>query len=279
MVNHRILSLAFLAFLLLPYTIAGNSVLAWMCLEICQETPAQISANIQQIRDHSDIIGAVSYEKFTLGSGGQFVDFSSTYNLTDVSDLLPKTVKRSPMLSSYPHPPEFLDYMRTLFADPFPFIRDAIAYSRTFNYSGYNVDFEPTGNATAADALNYVLFLGNFSRQMHLVGKELTADIASWSAIWDFDLLAANSGVDRLITMDTYASSLATFTTALNKAVKSIPLPRLGIGLDTENNYTSTDLTSRFALIKQADIEEVDLWKLPVPDNLWPFLKTFVGNS
>lgn len=90
--------------------ISGNNrVMAWLCLEFCDETPEMIAADLLEIEQHRSSIAAVSFEKYTLGPNSTLVD----NQLTVVSPVINKLGLESwPLLSSYPHPPEFIDWMR-----------------------------------------------------------------------------------------------------------------------------------------------------------------------
>jgi len=55
---------------------------------------------------------------------------------------------------------------------------------------------------------------------------------------------------------------------------------QLGIGLETVNTvnnqpYTDGELQQRFVLIMGKNVQEVDIWDMPIPDNWWPFLDRF----
>jgi hypothetical protein len=56
-------------------------LMAWMCLEFCDETPQIVSANLREIEEHKDLFAAISFEKYTLGPDSTLVD----NNLTEVS--------------------------------------------------------------------------------------------------------------------------------------------------------------------------------------------------
>ena len=56
---------------------------------------------------------------YNLGPNGTLI----LNNLTSVYQYISSLgLETYPMLSSYPHPPQFLDWMRYVFADPDPFI-------------------------------------------------------------------------------------------------------------------------------------------------------------
>jgi len=103
------------------------------------------------------------------------------------------------VISSYPYPPDFLSWMRQVFANPQPFIDACLSEyvlimilgffltshrALKEGYTGYNVDWEPTTTATSQDAILYAQFLTKFTDALHKHNKKVTVDIASWSSIW-----------------------------------------------------------------------------------------------
>lgn len=120
---------------------------------------------------------------------------------------------------------------------------------------------------------------------MHAVGKKLTADVAGWSVVWNYTALAQTS-LDSIITMSTYTGNFTSFQNALRHALNDLPLSRYGCGLETINEsvkpnkpFSDKEISDRFKLIVDAGISEVDLWRMPIPDNWWPFLTAFVSGS
>ena len=101
-------------------------LLAWLCLEFCDETPEQIARNMAEIEARKDLFTAISFEKYTLGPNSTLVD----NNLTEVSQkLVLMGVEAWPLLSSFPHPPEFIDWMRFVFQNP----GEIFLYTLAFN--------------------------------------------------------------------------------------------------------------------------------------------------
>eukprot|EP01089_Gocevia_fonbrunei_P018820 TRINITY_DN6471_c0_g1_i2.p1 TRINITY_DN6471_c0_g1~~TRINITY_DN6471_c0_g1_i2.p1 ORF type:complete len:186 (-),score=38.77 TRINITY_DN6471_c0_g1_i2:73-630(-) len=184
------------------------------------------------------------------------------------------------MISSFPYPPQFLDWMRALFANPTPFINDCLEQIKKEGFTGYNVDFEPTVTATAKDATDYVHFLNTFADALHGIHKKLSVDIAGWNPLWDWGLLS-KSRVDKLMIMSTYTGDFATFKTNLLKATESFHRTHYAIGLESSNdvtkkNYTNAELAERFDLLKLHNIEDIHIWDMPIPENFWPFVNDFV---
>lgn len=70
----------------------------------------------------------------------------------------------------------------------------------------------------------------------------------------------------------------------LERAVTEIGIEKLGIGLerinpDDDQPYSNAQLQERFELISNYRIEEIDIWDLPIPQNFWQFIDTFIGYS
>jgi hypothetical protein len=59
---------------------------------------------------------------------------------------------------------------------------------------------------------------------------------------------------------------------------------RLGVGLQTVNtvnnqNYTDAQLQERFDAIEQDQVQEIDIWTMPIPDNWWQFIDGFLQSE
>ena len=116
---------------------SNHRVMLWMCLEDCDFNSNEINNQIDTIYDHKDVITAISFEKYTLGANSTLVHNT---NLTDVSLTIDSMNLESwPLLSSYPHPPEFIDWMREVFSNPDPFIESCIKDGKHYGYTGYNL--------------------------------------------------------------------------------------------------------------------------------------------
>lgn len=260
--------------------VAGSKrVMTWVCLEFSQESEEQITFNLAQLDAHKDILSAVSFEKYTLGPNSTLVD----NNLTPVSsDIIAMGLEAWPLLSSYPHPPEFIDWMRTVFKDPQPFIDQCVSEAKKYGYFGYNLDWEPTDAVTEQDGQDYASFIQVFADGLHANGFKLSVDVATWSVIWDYSSIAATSA-DIVISMGTYTSSDSSFTNQLTLIMDSFH-DRAGVGLETVNASTGEripmdEVVFRFEQIKAAGAKEIDFWKSPVPPLWWPLIADFVRSD
>jgi len=248
----------------------------WMCLERCGDTTQDIETQLINIHNHLDLVTGVSFEKYNLGPNGQLVknNFTQVYNILKSWGL-----ETFPMVSSYPYPPQFLDWMRAVFNNPNPFITEALKEADIYKYTGFNLDWEPTTEGTPADAINYAKFLSTFADSLHKTGRILTVDVAGWNSIWNYSLIS-NSRVDRMFTMDTYVTNFTVWERVFLDAHKFCNIRKLGIGLETvrsnDEPYSVQELKERFDMVKKYKIQEIDIWRTDIPENWWHFIAAFV---
>lgn len=254
-----------------------KQVIVWMCLDICGQGGENATKNLREISNHLDVVTAISFEKYTLGPNATLVTFDITEVAANVTAM---GVESWPLLSSWPHPEEFMQWMRQAFAHPEVFTAQCVAEAKKYNYTGYNLDWEPTDEVTEQDGLDYATFVEAFAVGLHEHGLLLSVDVASWSPIWNYDALAQTSA-DSFISMGTYTSSDSSFTKELDKIMTSFG-PRAGVGLQTVNASTELRLPMeevmwRFDSLEASDAQVLALWKSPVPPLWWPLIHDFVA--
>lgn len=71
-----------------------------------------------------------------------------------------------------------VDKIKQLLDNPKPFIDDAVKRAVEFEYTGYNIDFEPT--IQPGQEARFIHFLNLFGQQLHKSGKKINVDVASW---------------------------------------------------------------------------------------------------
>lgn len=259
---------------------AAPTVMVWMCLERCFNTTAsQVQEHIATLKAHADVVDAVSFEQFNLGPNSTLLD-----NPTLSSVALPLKAagfSTFAMVSSFPYPPDFIFWLRELFANPGPFVAQCVAASAKFNLTGLNLDFEPASGVTPQDALDYAAFLTNFTAAMHAHDVLVTADIAGWSPLWNLTALDA-APVDRYFYMGTYARNMTTFLAQLDKATGAISADKLAVGLQNYvgNNITDMlseqDATARFAaILNHSSVRSVGVWAMPLDANWFGAVSTW----
>jgi spore germination protein YaaH len=63
--------------------------------------------------------------------------------------------------------------MRSVFSDPQPFIDACIQQGTALGLTGFNIDWEPTTEATAQDAQDYANFLTNYTNALNQKGLKV----------------------------------------------------------------------------------------------------------
>ena len=258
----------------------------WMCLERCFNfTSNDIESHLIQIQNYSSqgLINSVSFEKYNLGPNGTLVD----NNLTDVNTQLQSFgVERWPMISSYPYPPNFIDWMRQLFYNQTiaaSFVSQCINVSKINNYTGMNVDWEPQSGSTPTlnDSIGYANFLNYFATEMHKNGFQLSVDVASWSIIWNWTLIS-ETNIDYVIPMSTYTSNINTWENALNQEISQINASKLVVGLSTLNLSDPNNaplpydsLKQRFDILSQYNVSKIGIWSMPLQNDWYSLLTNF----
>lgn len=248
-------------------------VMPWMCLERCGDTKEDIDDQLKQIHDRKILLSGVSFELYNLGPNSSLL----INNLTSVGPTIKKlNLETFPMISSYPYPPEFLDWMRQVFKNPENFFNQAIDQLKQTGFTGYNVDWEPTSKATKQDALDYANFLDSFAKKLHSVGAKLNVDVATWSDIWDWNALAKTQ-LDSIFIMSTYTKNFTLYEKFLKEGIDSIGSNKLGVGLECDTKkYTDKELQARFTLLKHYGVQEIDIWRMGIPETWWSFIESFV---
>ena len=176
---------------------AKKRVMSWLCLEFCEETEDDVATDMKQIERYKDVFSAVSFEKYTLGPNCTLLD----NELIPVSDDIQALgLEAWPLLSSFPHYPEFIDWMREVFASPQVFIDQCVSEAAKYGYHGYNLDWEPTDDCTEQDGNDYANFIQTFAQGLHQNGLKLSVDYAGWSPIWNLTAIA-ESEADYIITL------------------------------------------------------------------------------
>lgn len=254
----------------------------WMCLERCPG--GNITGSLGALQAHSALLQrGVSFERFNLGADGALVDHGGEGgNLTDVTTFFRRQgIKMRPMVSSYPYPPPILGWMRELWkpggeAGP-RFLAALVDAAERYGFAGYNIDMEPAvGVPTAEDARDYSRWLSVAADALHAHGLELTVDFAGWSALWNWELLAATR-VDECVIMN-YATHLDTFESTLKNATAAFGpgregLARLAVGVATTTDEAGA--RARFKLLRQYGVKSVHCWTTPLQDWWWPLVEAF----
>jgi hypothetical protein len=268
-----------------PWTWTKPGVMPWMCLERCgNTTAAQVMKHIDQIVANSDIISAVCFERFNLGPNGSLVINS---NLTNVAPILRKhNFTTVAMVSSWPYPHDFLDWMRSVFADPEMFSIRLAAALVNEGIDGVNIDWEPTVDATAQDAADYAKFLASLRGILALFGKFVSVDVATWNPVWNFTQLSdamtpskASAAQGYVVSMNTYARPDWLFLEELTNVTRVVAADALVVGIETWPQLTSVNVSLRCKSMKEHGVTRVGVWDMPLPDIWWSLLRTELFQS
>ena len=244
----------------------------WMCLERCGDSAADIAAQLEQLAANASSFSAVQFEAFNLGPNGSLV----VNGLTDVGPAVRALgLEAWAMVSSFPYPPQILEWMRALFVAPDAFISACVAEVQARKLAGLHVDMEPGGGGggptpTPQDALDYAAFLSKLASALHAKGRRLSVAAAGWSNIWNLTALGS-SGVDLVEFMGTYTANFTTWKRQLDEVVAAVPLEKLVVGLET-GVIDAAELALRLEPLRAANVRKLGVWRLGIPVDWWAFL-------
>lgn len=269
-------------------------IMPWFCTQRCGFNVTQIVEHVHQAAELAagpvPILNTVAFERYNLGPNSSLIFNPNLFDVnhyiqqnSELSSLFPRRIA---MVSSFPYPPQFLDWMRQLFDDPSPFM-DAIMHElKAHDLYGLNIDFEPTSsNATNEDAARYATFLDLLRTRLATEGKILTVAGATWSPIWNLTLIAqalsSNNTTSSLIgyftSMNTYTFEDSVFASELNANIEVFQAygteKSLVVGLETwPQNFTAAELTFHFNALRDRNICRIAIWDMPLPSAMVPHL-------
>ncbi|KAL0212339.1 hypothetical protein RCL1_005965 [Eukaryota sp. TZLM3-RCL] len=259
-----------IVFVLLVSLALSKTIMPWMCLERCKE---DIPADLKQIASLDDLLTDVSFEEFDLDWGARL----KHNGFTKVSHFIEAhKLGTQPMITTVN-----IAKLTELFASTASmdfFIEQIVEVAKKNNYTGINIDFEPSGQEAFPLADGYVEFVDRLAKALHKFNKVCSIDIARWSQFWNYKKLAATE-VDFFCEMSTYAGAMSNFKTALYNAMEYFG-DRAVIGLisvnpNTGKLFTDQDMAERFALIREVGAKGIAIWQSPIPANFIPLLKEF----
>eukprot|EP01051_Picozoa_sp_SAG22_P009830 SAG22_NODE_848_length_6859_cov_5.488905_3_plen_1824_part_00 len=194
-------------------------------------------------------------------------------------------------------------WYEAVFAEPEQFIAAAVDEARRLNFSGYNLDVEPSdgpGGPTPQStnrtfAKMYAQFASQFAAALNEHGLVLGVDTVciDWANV---DTLNA-SKADRLVSMDTYGCTCGgaadlEFTNVLLHGIQSAGQQRFVAGLQPNHcPLSDAQVRSRFAELEAAGVGALAIWGVgsvgaggdlrPItPSDLWwECLATFLGRG
>jgi hypothetical protein len=291
----QLLVFALLIATALSQPLPESVIMPWFCLQRCGSNVSQIEAQVANLAELNEQkvlrTEVIAFERYNLGPNCTLLFNPDLYDLNALlRDNYSHVVKRRiAMISSYPYPPQFLTWMRQLFTNPAGFISALTRELVTHQIDGVNVDFEPTANATEADAVNYAEFLQLLKERLGKAGKVVTVAAATWSRVWNLTLIAgalaptpaSNKIPGYLTSMNTYTYEDSVFQTMLDLNLgifrgASGAVGQLVVGLENwPNKFTEKELTFHFDLMANRSVCSIALWDAPIPPMMVPFLTKF----
>ena len=266
---------------LLPPRASALFVMPWLCLERCGDSSADIAAQLAQLADpaHGKDFTAASFELFNLGPNSTLI----VNNLTSVSSKINALgLQTFAMVSSYPYPPEFLTWMRQVFATPQPFIDALVAAVLAAKITAVNIDWEPTSGSgapklTKQDPIDYANFLDVLSLALHQHGILVSVDVATWSKIWDLQLISATH-IDYVMNMETYVVNDTVWQQEFADSLALIPHDKLVVGLENHESLSDASIKMRFDAMAAASppVRNIGIWRAGIEGSWWRYLDAFV---
>eukprot|EP01006_Ploeotia_vitrea_P018211 TRINITY_DN49471_c0_g1_i1.p1 TRINITY_DN49471_c0_g1~~TRINITY_DN49471_c0_g1_i1.p1 ORF type:complete len:281 (-),score=31.62 TRINITY_DN49471_c0_g1_i1:110-952(-) len=261
----------------------AHQTFVWMCLQQCGFTPKQITAHIEEVEQHSNIIDGVVFEQYTLNEDGKLQNLSYA-NVGPVLGGL--GIKNYATLGTHPNFSGFLKRVRKVLANPQPFITSAIREARLHNYTGLAVEWLPTGQpyGTQEDLNNFVSFLRNFTTQAHAAHLNVIVHMLGVgdSVLFSDPRRLAASGVDAVVTLTTYTASTRSYDQLVRKYTRTIGTKQLAVALSKYSGAKITNTTMSPAetkrRLKEADmagVRAIEVWLLPLKNWYWEELKTW----
>lgn len=277
-----------------------SMIMPWFCTQRCGFNVSQIVQHVDQaatLATHDvSALNTIAFERYNLGPNSTLL---LNPDLFDINKYILSNAtfaatfpRRIAMVSSYPYPPQFLDWMRQLFDNPEPFLSAVVGDIVKHNIAGLNIDFEPTsGNATNEDATRYAAFLNILRERLENRGKVLTVAGATWTPIWNLTLIAqalsgsessssANNTIGYFTSMNTYTYDNSSFQRELDVNMQEFgtygSLKSLVVGLETwPSQFTVAELEFHFQLLAQNNVCRIAIWDMPLTSTMIPFLANF----
>lgn len=157
-------------------------------------------------------------------------------------------------------------------------------YAVEYNYTGYDIDWEPSSANNTTGAL-FTSFLNDFSLSLNKFDKKLFVEVASWDpTFWNYTNIGMTNITSENI-MD-YAGSYSgpsSFLSEMQLGISEIPSGKLSISLENTNpntnvNFTPIQMEQRFMSLEQYNIKFIGLWDMPFNISLVSQIQDYVHN-
>lgn len=221
---------------------------------------------LQMISHYKAAISVVSPNTYYLFDNGTF-GVQSQQAEGVCSQVQSMGLKCEPLIQNNQTSPAGINSLLTSVSLQSSFIHGAVTTALESKIDGYNVDFEPS-SGTLNVSSDFGAFLAEFASAMHSHGLFLSVDVASWNGagepagsaadLWNFRI-ESHSGVDLILTMQTYDTNTGEFQSDLTTILQSVPSSQLAVGLLTQSQNDAY-LVSELSVAAQAKIGCVMVW-------------------
>ncbi|MDH2902292.1 MAG: hypothetical protein PXY39_15115 [archaeon] len=125
--------------------------------------------------------------------------------------------------------------------------------------------------------------MANFVAAAHQHGLVMSVDMACWDgpytngsptcsggAFWNFKM-ESQSGIDLILTMQTYDTSGASFQNIIQETLNYVPRSQLAAGFQTQSQNDAS-LSQEFSFLEGNTIQSVMIWpsyEQPMPNAYW----------
>ncbi len=277
-----------------PIITSNKFVMAWTC-SFCTGTfngMPRINASIIQIEQNRNVFNAISYEFYELNSSAGInplsvgtLSYSNSTNPYNITPILHKlNLETYPMIIS-----ASLSNIETLLSNQTAIdsvINQMVTYALLYNYTGYNIDWEPS-TANNSTGVLFSNFLNEFSLQLNKYGRHLSVDIATWNpGFWNFTSIG-ETNVSYVDVMD-YSPVFqgpSSFMQDLQYSISTIPKAKLQVAMintnvNTNANITPVQMSEFFSALEYLNVSSISMWVLPVNSSVLSMMQQFsqMGN-
>jgi hypothetical protein len=227
----------------------------WLCLERCGFCSADALQQIAEISAHTTNgtarnLTRISFEAFDLGSDSTVIR-NPFFNATGA--ILAAGFTPIAMLTTVN-----MELIRAI--DPALFATRVIAAARSLGVRGIDIDWEPS-TTQPNDGKIYAHVIDVLSQRLAASGLTLSADIATWSSVWNFGEIA-KTAIALPTLMSTYDSYFRGFERQLNLGLASFGANRVVVGMDAHMVPGVAEISERMTLLAQKGVCRVGFWQV-----------------
>jgi hypothetical protein len=217
--------------------------------------------------------------RYTVGAGGILAPYCIYPEI--IPALTALGVRKLALVSTPRFPAynesSYADDAAQLFATPTPFLAALVADMIENGIYGANFDFEDVvfENATLSTAYVGFLLQAEAALAAHGLSTSVDVNLAKCKACHAL----SGSTISAVMVMDTYAQFEAPFFDALHNATTDVDKSQLVIGLEDWPNFVANDVALRFRALAVRRLCHMALWRMPINDIWWPFLRAYAANA